>query len=173
MEPLRKKIRLLPNIPQELLLNLKKETELEELFADNLLHLKDFSWLEPLSTPVYVSLCNNPYLMHLDCLGAKPNLKTLFLNNTGICNLLGLQGCTALEELSLQHCTKLTDLSGIGGLKTLKKIDLSYCPGIKNLDHLLSLPKLREVNLRGCYQITDNEALYRNFPDYRERVRFN
>jgi hypothetical protein len=173
MGPLRKKIRLLPNIPEEILLELKNETELEELFADDLVHLKDFSWLKHLTAPVYISLCNNPFLLHLECLNSKPNLKTLFLNNTGICNLLGMQGCTVLEELSLQHCTKLTDLSGIDCLKTLKKINLSYCPGIKNLDKLLTLPNLQEINLRGCHQITDHDELFRIFPDYRERIRFN
>jgi hypothetical protein len=173
MQPIHKTIQLPSNISHEKLFDLQNEIELTELYADDLIHIKDFAWLKHLITPVFISLCNNPHLLNLESLSSKPHLKRLLVNNTGISNLLGLEGCNSLEELSLQHCTKLTDLSGVNHLKTLKKIDLSYCPGIKSLDSLLSLPKLREINLRGCYQITDHEELYRIFPDYSERIRFN
>ena len=173
MQQLRRKVRLSSDIPQTHMVMLENETELEEIYADDLRQVSDFSVLKKLTTPIYISLCNNVLLRDLEFLGHKPNLKKLYLNNTGILNLIGIEACTALEELSLQHCLHLKDLSGISHVKSLKKIDLSYCTGIKNLDHLLTLPKLREINLRGCYQITEQEELYRHFPDYTERIRFN
>jgi Leucine-rich repeat (LRR) protein len=173
MEPLRKKVRLHPEIPQDHIFLLEKETELEEIYADDLRLVSDFSVLKNLTTPIYITLCNNVLLRDLEFLGQKPNLKKLYLNNTGLLNLIGIEECTALEELSLQHCLRLKDLSGISHVTSLKKIDLSYCPGIYELDKLFTLPNLVEINLRGCYQISDNPEIYRSFPGYREKLRFN
>lgn len=168
-----KTLRVNPDSKSENVDFLMENEDVVELFADNLKYIKDFTAIHNLTQLEYLSLCNNTHITDLHFLGEKPVLKKLVLNNTSLIHLMGIQDCTLIEELGLQHCLKLTSISGIESLKNLIRVDVSFCHELKSIDELSLLPNLKTINVRGCASLLENLKNGQNYSELRSKLRFN
>jgi hypothetical protein len=168
-----KTLRINPDYKSDNLNFIDENRDVVELFADNLKHIKDFTAIHNLSQLEYLSLCNNTNITDLHFLGVKPVLKKLVLNNTSVLNLMGIQDCSLIEELALQHCLKLNSISGIELLKNLIRVDLSFCYELKSIDELSLLPNLKAINVRGCRSLLENLKNGQNYSELSSKFRFN
>jgi hypothetical protein len=82
-----------------------------------------------------------------------------------IVNLGGIERCTALTDLELDHCD-LADLSPLAGLRNLRRLRLDGSVKITSLQALRGLAALEELSLRNTH-LTSLAALA-NFPKLRK-----
>jgi len=88
---------------------------------------------------------------------ASKDLRKLWIYGASIESLYGLSELSALTQIDLENCRKLTSLNGIGSRNiNLQAVHLVNCSKLKTADALTKLPNLRQLQL---YQIHELDSL--------------
>jgi hypothetical protein len=84
--------------------------------------------------------------------GISPGVKELcLLNDPDLASLAGIEGCTRLEKITLEHCG-VNSMQPLRGLSSIKELNLSgYC--LTSLESLHNMP-LQSLSLTGCDALT-------------------
>ncbi|MCM1055344.1 MAG: hypothetical protein NC394_07470 [Bacteroides sp.] len=105
-----------------------------------------------------VDLTGNPRVTDVSVLAGQPELKSLWLENTGVSDISVLAGCKKIEEFGIKY-TKVKDISVVSNFTKMKNFGAGYCQ-ISDISPLASCPELFEVWL-SYNPITDFSPLAR------------
>lgn len=119
--------------------------------------LADFSPLSSLATQLTILKLENQSGVDMSVIGDLTELKTLYLNTSGISDLSELTTLLNLESLQLRGNFLISDLTPLTGLTGLTRLDLFF-NSVENLTPLQNLTNLNYLNLRNN-QLTDLTAL--------------
>lgn len=98
-----------------------------------------------------------PDLSHLkDC----TSLKRLWLTQCGTRSLEGIQSLPGLQELSADHCRRLTHIHQLASLSALRSLSIESCPQISDFSCLKALTNLEYLHLHGSNVLPDLEFLH-------------
>lgn len=101
-----------------------------------------------------------PFFPTLENLSLGSQLQNLFLNQTSLRSLEGIQSATALERLELSYSRVLSDIYPLTALsKSLKWLDIENCGKIKDFSPLYALKNLQILRLKGSNHIPSIEFI--------------
>lgn len=140
---------------------------------------KDLKFLEKLSRlkTLTVSQSTIHSLVGLEKLTLLTKLELFHLRTLSTFDQLS--GCSNLEELNIQMCSKFSDVSVLSKLAQLKKLTIDIRANILSIEPLISLPHLENVNLGGSTIVDDGdlECLLKfpslKFANFRNRKHYN
>lgn len=83
------------------------------------------------------------------------NLETLFVWQSSIENLDGIENLSNLRRLSLFKNKKLTSLKGLENLKNLVDLEIDECKSLESIEELKQLKNLKTLKIENCGNIED------------------